>query len=292
MSKDNTDMSLSELLMYSALKLEMLNEKEEVTGSGTGFIMKFLSEETDNKGVVVLVTNRHNLSNVPKFKTRFLASLPDGSPDHKNIYESTIDTDSTIFHPNPEIDLAIVPLQPTFDEFQNDGIIPFFVFFEPKIIPSNDEWKSLDAIESVTMVSYPKGLRDNVNNLPIFRQGTTATHPSFNFEGNPYFLVDLPCYPGCSGSPVFLFDQNRVLYDRNEKRTVVSNRFRLLGIQFGTPSLRTESDVVAVSSQSDTTQLKAISPLYINIGFVIKSTELHAFKIILADILGLTIKSS
>lgn len=59
-------------------------------------------------------------------------------------------------------------------------------------------------IQDILMVGYPIGISDNVNNLPIVRKGITASHVNKNFQGRNEVLIDAACFPGSSGSPVFL----------------------------------------------------------------------------------------
>ncbi len=63
---------------------------------------------------------------------------------------------------------------------------------------------SFSTVEEVLMVGYPNGLVDEINNLPIFRRGITATHPAIDFNGKPLAAVDIACFPGSSGSPIVI----------------------------------------------------------------------------------------
>jgi len=56
------------------------------------------------------------------------------------------------------------------------------------------------------MVGYPVGIWDSANNMPVIRRGITATHPGKDYEGKSEFMIDAACFPGSSGSPVFLFN--------------------------------------------------------------------------------------
>lgn len=54
------------------------------------------------------------------------------------------------------------------------------------------------------MVGYPIGLADARNNYPIFRKGYTAAHPAVDFNEDGIGLVDMACFPGSSGSPIYI----------------------------------------------------------------------------------------
>ena len=60
------------------------------------------------------------------------------------------------------------------------------------------------------MVGYPIGLYDKINNLPIFRKGYTACHPSIDFNRKGIGLIDMACFPGSSGSPIYVLNEGLV----------------------------------------------------------------------------------
>ena len=66
----------------------------------------------------------------------------------------------------------------------------------------------IDAIEDIIFIGYPNGIWDSVNNMPILRKGSTATHPCLNYNGKKEFMIDAACFPGSSGSPVLIFNEN------------------------------------------------------------------------------------
>lgn len=51
------------------------------------------------------------------------------------------------------------------------------------------------------------GLSDTRNNYPIFRKGYTSAHPAVDFNDDGIGLVDMACFPGSSGSPIFIFNE-------------------------------------------------------------------------------------
>ena len=185
------------------------------------------------------------------------------------------ETKSAIFHPNADIDLAILPMSHIIDALNKAGTPPFFVMFTTENIPSEEEWKSYSAIENVVMAGFPKGLRDEINNQPIIRSGATATHPALNFKGLPEFLVDMPCFEGCSGSPVLICNEGW-LVDKRNKSVSVGSRVRLLGIQYAIPSKYVIGKLATVPT-AESTDVPVVR-LYLNLGFIIKSTQLLAFE--------------
>jgi hypothetical protein len=123
---------------------------------------------------------------------------------------------------------------------------------------------------------------DTVNNLPIFRKGTTASHPNIRYEGRDEFLVDVGVYPGSSGSPVLLLNEN--FYKKSRVLEEGPDKGRLLGIissghMFTVKGIVNESEPetksVIVSGQV------ALSKIPMDLGIAIKSTKLLDFKPIL-----------
>lgn len=128
------------------------------------------------------------------------------------------------------------------------------------------------------MVGYPKGLRDRANNLPIFRRGITATHPKFNYMGKPEFLVDMACFPGSSGSPVFILNEGTYT-DKRSGTFSIGSRIYLLGIQYAVPNLKDLGELISVPSQQ--IKVKPLMQSFINLGIIVKSSELMIFESIL-----------
>ena len=138
-------------------------------------------------------------------------------------------------------------------------------------------------MEEITMVGYPNGIWDQVNNMPIFRRGITATHPNLDWNGKSEFLIDAACFPGSSGSPVFLY--NQIGYATKSKgMTIGPSRVKLLGILYAGPqhTASGEIKIVAVPTQNVPVAFTSIPN---NLGIVIKAVNLEAFEDIFQKIL-------
>jgi len=107
-------------------------------------------------------------------------------------------------HPEPDIDLCILPIAPILIAAKEQGDDPFFVPADDSLIPTPADLNDLTAMEDIVMIGYPNGICDSVNNQPVFRKGITATHPAKDFKGKPEFMIDAACFPGSSGSPRYL----------------------------------------------------------------------------------------
>jgi hypothetical protein len=147
----------------------------------------------------------------------------------------------------------------------------------PDSIPTNEQWNSFSAADSLLMVGYPIGLADNVNNMPVFRRGIAATQPWLDYEGKKEFLVDMACFPGSSGSPVLYFDHGiNLAAGGGFTFTGGGPRMALLGIQYAAP-VYTERGQIVVQPIPTRQDVFALTQMSIHLGHVIKSTCLLEF---------------
>ena len=262
----------SEQIMYNVLHITMLDDSHKPKGFATGFLFGFCSSEKGS--AISLVTNRHVLSNCSNIRISFTSGKEDGSPDVGNIINVETETKYAIYHPDDSIDLAVLPIANVIDSIYASGKKAFYAMFTVESIPTADEWNQYSAIEDVVMAGFPKGLRDEVNNQPIIRSGVTATHPALNFQGRPEFLVDMPCFEGCSGSPVLICNEGWVVNKRIHSISTGSI-VKLLGIQYAIPSKYIIGQLATVPTAG--TKDIPIVQLYLNLGFIIKSSELLVF---------------
>lgn len=266
------NLTLSEKIMYNVLHITMLDARKMPSGTATGFIFGFCDD--GQRRVNCLVTNRHVLSRCSFIKISFTRKKDDGSPDIGNLVQAIVSTDNATYHPNQDIDLAILPIGPAIGQLNSAGNDPFFTFLVADNIPASDVWGNYCAIENVIMAGYPKGFHDSINSQPIFRSGITATHPAIDFNGRPEFLVDMPCFEGCSGSPIFICDEG-IHVDKRTNSIYAGNKLALLGIQYAIPLKQSIGQLASVTTGNTTVP---VVPLYINLGFIIKSTELLVFE--------------
>lgn len=263
------ELSRSETLMYATHKIEMLNTEEICTGYATGFLMGIPHNNSDHLFHMILVTNRHVLAACQKIRISFISKKSYQQSLHSpEIIPTTINTDAAIMHPNPNIDLAVLDISRCLKRLCESDTPPFYSYLLPELIPTPEDWESFDAMEPIVMIGYPNGILDSKNNLPIFRQGITATHPAFDFEGLPVFLADMSCFPGSSGSPVLIHNQGMPYFDKRTHSIKFTDRTFLMGIQHATQIM---SDLI------NTTDQPATIRQYIDLGRIIKSSELLAF---------------
>ena len=71
--------------------------------------------------------------------------------------------------------MAFVPIAPIFKALSDNGVRVFYKSIDKKLVYSEDKEEKLAAIEEITFIGYPYGLKETLNNLPIVRRGITAT---------------------------------------------------------------------------------------------------------------------
>ena len=126
------------------------------------------------------------------------------------------------------------------------------------------------------MVGYPNGLWDKVNNFPIFRKGITASHPAVDFNDKNIGAVDMACFPGSSGSPIFILNENGYS-DKKGNTMLGAKRLIFLGILFEGPQINQKGELV-VENIPTQQKISALVPSMINLGYYIKSSEVLSFK--------------
>lgn len=84
----------------------------------------------------------------------------------------------------------------------------YITFIDSSYIPDQIFAENLTAIENVFMVGNPVGFYDVHNNIPIVRNGITATPYYLNYDNKNRFLVDFGISTGSSGSPIFLCNES------------------------------------------------------------------------------------
>jgi len=258
-----------DLLAHSTVRIEC-EFADGTVGTGTGFFFSMRKNET--KHVPVIVTNRHVVDGATV--GRFIVTLQaaDGSPALGNLqgFELGEFQANWRFHPDPTIDLCAMPLAPLFRIMEEQGKKPFFVTLDETLLPTQQEIDDLIGLEQIVMVGYPNGLWDMTHNLPIFRRGILASDYRRDWNGRPEFLIDAACFPGSSGSPVFLLDLFG--YATRMAHFPWASRHKLLGVLYAGPQHTVEGDVKIITVP---TRQRVVAEAGIpnNLGIVIKSNK-------------------
>ena len=93
-------------------------------------------------------------------------------------------------------------------------------------------------------------------------------------------MVDLACFPGSSGSPVFLYSTG-AHYDRNAGRFALGNiRMFLIGVLYAGPTINQQGQIILARQPA----ISIASMMHL--GMVIKSSQLLAFDDLVHQRLG------
>lgn len=204
--------------LLSTVRIEI--ESKEGKSTGTGFICSLTNPKYGNlTKVYYLVTNKHVIQDGNKMTLKMHTIDNDFKKNNKNSIEINLDKQQEIviekdlnalffFHPKSDVDIAILNMnQNIFNSF-----LPLVMPIElDKVIPDPID-NDIEIYDDIIFIGYPNGLYDKKNLLPIIRKGSFATPYQVNFDGHPIFLIDASVFPGSSGSPVFLFDRNKTIF--------------------------------------------------------------------------------
>lgn len=265
----------SEQFEYGTARI-VCNDGESV---GTGFFFEFNYEE-GMRGPV-LITNKHVLEGMDKLQIHLHTTNMDG--------EDYIPADAitiiglkpyVVNHPDPEIDLCAVRIVPGLESFKKKGRLPHMRFFyETNIFQRDNQHiihKSVKGIETIHMTGYPSGLWDDVNNKPLTRRGITASNVRYNWRGKPNFMVDVACFPGSSGSPVYIYDED---FQPNQSVLNVGNNPRclLLGVLHSGPQVEVDGKVEIVDVPTTLVPLVK-SKFMMNLGVCVAAEKILELK--------------
>lgn len=194
--------SFLEHVLFSTLRIQLIDEQGNENGIGTGFLIK-ADVGHDDLSTILLITNKHVLKDSPRFLINFHQKRKNlNEPDLNKVfpflalgYESAYTE-----HPDPNIDLACINIS---DVIQKHSDKIYCQALDTEVL-SNFSEPYLDVANRIIFIGYPEGLFDTKHNLPIIRTGIIASHPKVDFDEEQNFLIDAQVFQGSSGSPVFL----------------------------------------------------------------------------------------
>ena len=185
-------------IAYSIVKLyvETLNGE---SATATSFFYKFYKNDGER---IVLITNKHVLNDIKEI-TFFLHSSFEAPGITRKFTLSGNDLGRIIVNHPSSFDICALDI----DKYlYNDA----YYCLEQKNIIDFNEAEENNIMENIFIVGYPIGLEDNLNKLPIFTTGTTATSLKIDYNGLPMMVINAFALPGSSGSPVFIKKNNDV----------------------------------------------------------------------------------
>lgn len=265
-------MSISELTTYSTVIIETFCEEG---GTGTGFFFDFNDADLGNTDKLIIVTNWHVIENSSTGQLVFTKIDKAGKPIDTEHLTIVLDNFESLWipHPNPEVDLAILPIKSILHQIPENF---YFGAFDRSHIPTKEGLENLCAIEEVTMIGYPNGIWDERNNKPLIRKGITATNPRLDYCGEKEFLIDIACFLGSSGSPVLIYNVGQYL-DGADNHYFVSYRIVLLGILYSARYYTSEGKIKVVKIPAKKKQI-SMTEIPLNLGTVIRAERILDFE--------------
>lgn len=266
--------SISERMMFNTVRLVASDRS-----SGTGYFYNFV---IDNKIVPVIITNKHVVNYNSNETMTFYLHLRNGENESNESYQVTL-TLNWIFHSKK--DLCFCFVNPVFEFVKKQtGKDVFYIAIDETILPSQKMLKELSALEELVMVGYPIGLWDKNNNFPIFRKGYTASHPAIDFNESGIGLVDMACFPGSSGSPIYILNEGGYK-DKVGNLNWGQSRIIFIGTLFSGPIYDATGKLVVTDIPTSNQVVESHTGIMVNLGYYIKSSEILEFKNIIKEIL-------
>ncbi|WP_297696316.1 serine protease [Phenylobacterium sp.] len=170
---------------------------------GTGFL---ISDPTpDGRPRTILITANHVLEGMPGAAARigFRFQNADGSwsyaPQPVEIRDAK-GHELWTHHPSRDVAALAITAPPAFAK----AAIPL------NYLAGDDTFThyQVEAGDEMMALGFPRGLAANQAGFPILRAGRVASYPLAPAKIFPTFLLDFSVFPGNSGGPVFMTDQD------------------------------------------------------------------------------------
>lgn len=256
-------------LIYTTVRFEVLDSTATKTiSTGTGFFMNFNKDDSGNKVLSAIVTNKHVIKDAKNIA--FHVSLSDQNGNEiKGTHQRIVIYDmynngGVFFHKDKDVDVVAMVVAPTFSNLtKSTGKKPFVKYISMSMTSNQEYNNSLFHIEDVIMIGYPIGIWDSVNNKPVVRKGITASSLSEDWEGKPVFLTDIATIGGSSGSPIFLYS---TAYADKEGGYNLGTRIKLVGIHYAGARANELGELIEVK-EPEKIKIKSMTQIPINLGF-------------------------
>ena len=262
--------TVADLLIYSTARIKCSDGNE--ISLGTGF---FMSHRHNDQFYTALVTNKHVVRGYTTANIELVRKDENGSPkdtDHITITLNNLQ-ERCKYHPEKDTDICLIFFNDKIKELENQGLAPYYKCIGDNMILYPDDYASLTAIEDIIMIGYPSGIMDETNCKPVVRKGITATSLKLDYNGKPIFMIDAACFPGSSGSPVFLKKTGLEQEVTDGGFTLgVSAAYSLLGILYAGPTIKIDGKIVVKDIPTRAVPTAQMSTT-MNLGYVVKARK-------------------
>jgi trypsin-like peptidase len=271
-------LAMGRQMEYTTVRLEAVAGTQ--TNVGTGF---YYDIQSGVYTVPVIITCKHVVAGADRCIFRVTIQADNGMPDNTNQIEIVFSDIQrfVIQHPDTNIDLCAIPILPLIQAAEKMGKNMFSVHLNRNGIPRSGDWERFEPLQPIAMIGYPIGLWDSVNNLPLIREGITASDPGLDYNGKKEFVIDSACFPGSSGSPVFSI--NRAVKTGGVQ--IGSDSASLLGVLYKGP-LYTVDGTIRIEEIPNRLEPRSSTAIPVNLGFVIRATALFQFEDVLNNLIG------
>jgi len=274
-------MHILDQLMKSVVRIEATNSQNQVS-TGTGFAYRFACRE-NGLHIPAIVTNKHVIEGNHTISMPISVANSDGEPTGGyEVISYELNKDIVVNHPDPEVDLCAIIATPIHQHFANRKQQPILCSLAKDLVAEQEFFSELLPLEEVTMVGFPNGIWDSTNNGSIARRGVIATTPEHNYLGKAQFVIDMACFPGSSGSPVFLANFGNFT-DRTGNLSI-GTRIKLLGILYAGPQHTASGEIILVPVPTSNKPL-SLTSMPNNLGYVIKAAVLKDIEAIMHKLL-------
>jgi len=273
-------LSITEQLLHSTVRIEAVNSDGGLS-SGTGFFFNFSAG--NDRVCPAIVTNRHVVKDQSRGFFHLTMAKSNGEPNYGHHERIEVPYFSTVWleHPDPDVDLAVRLVGGLFNHLEQSGKRVFYVGIDKSLVPDATALAKLNAVEEIMMIGYPNGLWDAKNNLPIVRRGITGTPAFVDYNDKPEFVIDAACFPGSSGSPVFIVNQG-IVRDKHGNTNIGSSRILFLGVLYAGPQFTASGRIVIEAAPTNLRPVPLVDTM-MNLGLCVKAAKVLDFETLLQD---------
>lgn len=146
-----SELSPSEQLAFTTVRIECQTPAGQSTG--TGFYFAFC--RNGEKFIPAIVTNKHVVENgtIGRFHIH-LSPTDDALPSTSTAFDIPDFEKHWIGHPDPNVDLCVMPIGPLLQFSETQGKRLFFIPMGTELLPTAEDLRSLMAIEEVIMIGF------------------------------------------------------------------------------------------------------------------------------------------